>query len=308
MKSFDLHCDTATECMEKHTGLYSNDFNISLERVKKYDRWAQVFACFIKDEYRGEAAYRYFNEMSDCIIGEWEKNKAIISFCRSGKDLAQAEKDGKNIAMLSIEGGAAIAGKLDYLGKVYEKGVRIMTLTWNGRNEIADGAGEEEGLGLTPFGFETVKEMNRLGMVVDVSHLSEKGFWDVARTGKKPFIATHSDSKKLCDHRRNLTDDQFREIAQGGGLVGLNYFTDFLGGTKDVNAIADHAEHFLELGGEKVIALGSDFDGCKLAEGITGVQDLDRLYGVMVSRFGLSLADDIFYNNAFRFFTENLAG
>ncbi len=308
MKSFDLHCDTAMECMEKHAELYSNDFHISLEKVKKYDRWAQVFACFIKDEYRGEAAYRYFSDMSDCIIGEWKKNETLISFCRSGKDLAQAEKDNKNIAMLAIEGGAAIAGKLEYLGKIYEKGVRMMTLTWNGRNEIADGVGEEEGLGLTPFGFETVKEMNRMGMVVDVSHISEKGFWDVAGVSTKPFVATHSDSKVLCAHRRNLTDEQFREIVQGGGLVGLNYYTDFLGGTKDVNAIADHAEHFLNLGGEKVLALGSDFDGCDLAEGISGVQDLDRLYGVLVSRFGIALADDICYNNAFRFFSKNLAG
>lgn len=307
MKYFDLHCDTATECLDHHCGLRSNGLNISLEKVRPCERWAQVFAIWIRDEVRGEAAFRRFCDACSYLRNELEKNSDSIVFCQSSADLKAAEGKKKNMALLSIEGGAAIAGSMEHLCDVYRMGVRLMTLTWNGKNEIAAGCGEPEAGGLTPFGLEVVREMNERNMIVDVSHLSETGFWDVARAARKPFVATHSDSKALWNHRRNLTDGQFREIARGGGIVGLNFCRDFLGGEKDYPELLNHAEHFLNLGGEKALALGSDFDGCELCGGITGVQDMPVLYGAAVSRFGQELADDIFYNNAFRFFTENLS-
>ena len=306
MKYFDLHCDTALQCLEKHCSLLSNDLNISLERVRGYERWAQVFAVWIEDEYRGDAAYSRFCSASAYLQEELRKNVDSIAFCKTGADLDSAEQNSKNIAVLSIEGGAAIAGKMEHLHDVYEQGVRLMTLTWNGRNEIADGCMQEDAKGLTPFGFDVIREMNRMGMTVDVSHLSEAGFWDVANVSTKPFVATHSDSKALQPHQRNLTDDQFREIAQGGGLVGLNFHSDFLGGTEDIAEIVNHAEHFLNLGGEKVLALGSDFDGCELCGGINGVQDVSKLYDAMAERFGKEITDDVFYNNTYRFFRKNL--
>ena len=148
--------------------------------------------------------------------------------------------------------------------------------------------------------------MEELGIVVDVSHLSEKGFRDVARLARRPFVATHSDSKSVQDHPRNLTDDQFREIVRGGGLVGLNLYAPFVGGKGGVSDLLRHAERFLSLGGEKALAVGADFDGCELRAEIRGVGDMDRLYGAMCGRFGKRTADDVFFNNAFRFFTENL--
>ena len=308
MKYFDLHCDTASECYKKGRGLFSNGLHVSLDKTEKYDRWAQVFAVWIDDDLRGEAAFRHFQAVS----ADFQKRLAAEAgrapvFCRSGRELKSADAAGRNMALLSIENAAALGGSLSHLTEAREAGVRIMTLTWNGPNELGDGCMNPAAGGLSPFGKETVSEMGKLGVVADVSHLSEKGFWDVARLVKGPFIATHSDSKAVEDHPRNLTDSQFREIAQRGGLVGLNLYAPFIGGNGSIDGILRHAEHFLSLGGEKAVAIGADFDGCELCAEIRGTGDMDQLYRAMCKRFGKEIADGIFFENAFRFFTENLA-
>lgn len=307
MKYFDLHCDTASECYKKGLGLSSNGLHISLEKTEPYERWAQVFAVWISDELRGEAAFRYFQAVAADLKQKLsaEKGKAP-EFYTGGRELEQADSAGKNMALLSIEGGAALGGELSHLGEAWETGVRMMTLTWNGPNELGDGCMTPGADGLSRFGKEAVREMGELGMVADVSHLSEKGFWDVASLVKGPFVATHSDSKAVEDHPRNLTDSQFREIEQRGGLVGLNLYAPFTGGAGSVEDVLRHAEHFLELGGEKTAAVGADLDGCELRAEIRGVGDMGLLYDAMCKRFGKKIADDIFFNNAYRFFTKNL--
>lgn len=307
MKYFDLHCDTATECYGKHLELTSNGLHISLEKTEKYDRWAQVFAVWIRDNLRGDAAFRYFldvcRDFREKLLRAGEKAPL---FCRDGESMIKAEAAGRNLALLSIEGAAALAGKIENVAAAREQGVRAITLTWNGGDELADGCMVPQAGGLTPFGKEAVKEMGRCGIAPDVSHLSEKGFWDVARAAEGPFIATHSDSKNVQDHPRNLTDDQFREIARGGGLVGLNLYAAFTGGAGGVEDALRHAERFLELGGEKTIAVGADLDGCTLKAEIRGVEDMSLLYDGLRTRFGQEIADNIFWNNAYRFFTETL--
>lgn len=304
MRYFDLHCDTASECYKRGLGLSSNGLHISLEKTGQYERWAQVFAVWISDGLRGEAAFRYFQAVAADFRRKLsaEKGKAPV-FCVDGRELEQAGSAGKNMALLSIEGGAALGGELSHLNEAWETGVRLMTLTWNGPNELGDGCMTPGADGLARFGKDVVKQMGELGMVVDVSHLSEKGFWDVARLAKGPFVATHSDSKAVEDHPRNLTDGQFREIAQRGGLVGLNLYAPFVGGQGSVEGLLRHAEHFLELGGEKTVAVGADFDGCELRAEIRGIGDMGLLYDAMRARFGEEIASDIFYNNAYRFFT-----
>ena len=307
MKYFDLHCDTVTECYEKHDGIRSNQFNVNLEKGKKYESWAQVFAIWLKDDQRGAQAFQYLSDVAKFFADEMDKNAQWVSFCRCGADMEQAVKESKEIALLSIEGAAGLDGKMEHLYDAWKMGVRLITLTWNGRCETGDGCKVQDAGGLTPFGFDLVREMNRLNVVVDVSHLSEKGFWDVARTAQKPFIATHSDSRALCDCERNLTDDQFREIVQVGGLVGINFFQEFL--SKEPATLDDllrHVDHFLNLGGEKVVAMGSDFDGCKLVQGIRGLEDMDHLYDVLSREFGKDITDGILYTNAYRFFTNNI--
>lgn len=307
LKYFDLHCDTITDCYRNHCGLKSNKFNISLEKGLKYENYAQVFAIWLKDEQRGEEAYRYFSSMAKFFAEEMEKNSDTTSFCRTSADIEKAEKDSKQIAILAIEGAAALAGKIEHLYDAQKAGVRAITFTWNASCETGDGCMVPNAGGLASFGFDLVREMNRLNMIVDVSHLSEKGFWDVARVAQKPFIATHSDSKALCDCERNLTDDQFREIVKDGGLVGINFYEEFLStGHATLDDLFRHVDHFLNLGGEKTVAMGSDFDGCELVEGIRGLEDVGHLYGLISSQFGKEIADRIFYSNAYRFFTKNL--
>jgi len=304
MKYFDLHCDTASECYKKGLGLSSNGLQISLEKTERYERWAQVFAVWISDDLRGEAAFRHFQAVAADFKRKLsaEKGKAPV-FCTDGRALERADSAGENMALLSIEGGAALGGELSHLDEARQTGVRLLTLTWNGPNELGDGCMTPGADGLARFGKEVVRKMGELGMIVDVSHLSEKGFWDVARLVKGPFVATHSDSKAVEDHPRNLTDDQFREIARRGGLVGLNLYAPFVGGEGSIDGLLRHTEHFLELGGEKTVAVGSDFDGCGLRAEIRGVGDMGLLYDAMRERFGKEIADNIFFDNAFRFFT-----
>jgi membrane dipeptidase len=306
MDYFDLHCDTATEIYKKKSGLDGEDFNVTLQKTDAYGRFAQVFAVWIDDSLRGEPAWEYFCNVSDYFKNEIKKHTGRILFCRTPGGLREAYGTKRKAALLSIEGGAALAGNIGNVGKAYEKGVRLLTLTWNGKCELGCGCMCGDGGGLTGFGKDTVREMQSFNMVVDVSHLSEKGFWDVARVAKRPFTATHSDSKAVCKVNRNLTDAQFTEIARGGGIVGINMCAGFLGGASGVEAALKHIGHFLDLGGEKAVAVGADFDGCTLPADINGADSMVKLYGGICGSFGKETADDIFYNNAYNFFINNI--
>ena len=312
MKYFDLPCDTISECHDRRVGLRHNDLHWSLERAGIFQPAAQVFAIFVHDRFRKEAAADRFDALYGTFVEQMKENAGAIAFCRTGGELQTAFQDGKAAAVLSIEGGGALGGQIENLRKAYDKGVRILTLTWNGRCELGDGVGatDPDAGGLTLFGLDVVREMERLGMVVDVSHLSQAGFRDVAAHSTRPFIASHSNSKAVCAHRRNLTDRQFAEIVRRGGLVGINLCRNFL--TEDGNAammtdILRHVEHFLSLGGEEVLAVGGDLDGSTLPDGFSGVQDLARMYEELLRHFPQKTVDGIFFNNAARFFTHTLA-
>lgn len=306
MKYFDLHCDTITGCAVEGKQLYQNDMHISLERAEKYKPWVQVFAIWISDDSRGDAAVRRFDDIYATFCREMEQNRDSITFCRSGADIAKALADGKNAALLSIEGGAALAGRIDRLYQAYDKGVRIINLTWNGRCELGDGCMEQNAGGLTPFGREVVRGMAELGMAVDVSHLSERGFYDVAQETDAAFIASHSNTKAHCPHPRNLTDEQIREIIRRGGLIGLNFYRSFIrdGGEVGIAGLLPHAAHILSLGGEKVLAIGSDFDGSDMPDDVKGIEDVSKLYQLFSQSYNKTVTDSIFFGNAADFFTK----
>lgn len=307
MNYFDLHCDTITECYEKHEELSRNDLALSLERTEKYEKWVQVFAVWIKDEVRGEEAFHYFHDVAEFFAAQIHKNEDKAFFCRTREEIKKASGENRRAALLSIEGAAALDGKMAHLYEAKKLGVSLITLTWNGHNEVGDGCGVPNAGGLTPFGFDLVHEMNRLNIIVDVSHLSEKGFWDVARTAQKPFVASHSDSKKVCGHPRNLTDDQFRELVTDQGLVGINLCGKFLNTEEPkIEDVLRHVDHFLHLGGENVLAVGSDLDGCIMADGVRAVEEMSILYDLLKKEFGEEIADRIFWGNSYRFFTSNL--
>ena len=302
MKLFDLHCDTIGECYKNKLSLRHSELHVSLDKAKNFESYTQVFAVWIPDELRGKSATDYFNNVCDYYYKELELNKdLIVSF-------GDAKKDDKRVkAILAIEGGAALAGDIENLYKVYEKGVRILTLTWNAKNEIASGAFCENG-GLTSFGKTVIKKMEKLKMVIDVSHLNRESFFDVAENTTLPFIASHSNPDIVetnAGRKRNLTNEQIEIIKERNGLIGLNFYKEFLDvdNKTGVDALKVHLDYLLNKGCENIIALGLDFDGCDLSDGITGLESMDSVYNSLINDgFSKNLIDDLFCNNAERFF------
>jgi membrane dipeptidase len=201
--------------------------------------------------------------MIDNFYNEIEENSADIAFAGNIADVKKNRAEGKISAFLTVEEGEAIEGKLQNLRNLYRLGVRLLTLTWNYPNCIGypNFEWEHKDKGLTPFGEEVVAEMNRLGMLIDVSHLSDQGFYDVARLSRKPFVASHSNARAITNHSRNLSDDMLRKLAEKGGITGLNFEADFLGDDGSIDAMVRHIIHMRNVAGIDVIAIGTDFDG-----------------------------------------------
>lgn len=305
MKLFDLHCDTISDCYKKQKPLYDGDLQISLKRGEKYNPWFQCFAIWIPDNRRGKAALDYFDVLLLQLHREVERNSNRIMICRAPSDFQAAIEQNKVGAIITVEGGAAVAGSLERLKYIADCGVKVMTLTWNSTCEFGDGAGVENSKGLSDFGREAVREMERLNILVDVSHASDKLFEDVVLCTKKPFIATHSNSRKICSQMRNLTDEQFGIIRDRGGIVGINFVPEFLNdsGRAAKEDVLRHVEHFLSLGGEKCVAIGSDFDGTDLPDDITGIESVEGLAELMLRHnYSENLVHSILFDNAYQFF------
>lgn len=279
----DAHCDTVTKLMEEKKGedLLKNTCHFDLTRAKAQGSYVQFFAAFIDPIYSQAYALRRAIQIIDKLERQAEEYNESLMLCNCFDDIQQAFSQGKVAGIKSIEGGEALQGDLGALRAFYKLGVRSICLTWNHRNEIADGVADApSGGGLTPFGKQVIKEMNRLGMLVDVSHLSEKGFWDVIEASKQPIIASHSNSKAICNHRRNLTDEQISAIKDNGGVIGINLYPDFLNNSDKASMvdIIKHIEHISSIGGDGIVGIGADFDGIEVTPvDIQGVQDINSL-------------------------------
>lgn len=282
----DCHCDTLTELYNKNASLYENEQHFDIKRQIALGGGLQFCAIYVPTEvFRYQGGLRY----TLCLLDKY--NQEIKKLHENGIDVLQmrtAEDAGnvlkhKAATLLAIEEGGAIDGSLEALRCLYELGVRAMTLTWSNRNDIADGINEEAtGSGLTLFGKQVVAEMNRMGMLVDVSHISTAGFWSVIETSTKPIIATHSNAKSLCSHPRNLNDEQIKALAQNGGLAGITFAGQFL--EEDwrnacIESVYKHIDYMLNLiGNDDHIGFGSDFDGISHPPyNIQGVQDYKPL-------------------------------
>lgn len=282
----DCHCDTLTELYNKNASLYENEQHFDIKRQIALGGGLQFCAIYVPTEvFRYQGGLRY----TLCLLDKY--NQEIKKLHENGIDVLQVRtaEDAGNVlkhkaaTLLAIEEGGAIDGSLEALRCLYELGVRAMTLTWSNRNDIADGINEEAtGSGLTLFGKQVVAEMNRLGMLVDVSHISTAGFWSVIETSTKPIIATHSNAKSLCSHPRNLNDEQIKALAQNGGLAGITFAGQFL--EEDwrnacIESVYKHIDYMLNLiGNDDHISFGSDFDGISHPPyNIQGVQDYKPL-------------------------------
>lgn len=277
----DAHCDTISQMYIK-TALKKSKGHLDIERMKMYRGWIQIFALWSENE--GEAKQKQSHlKMLERFYDQIGKNADDIVFADSAGKIKSAFEENRTAAVLAVEGADWIESADDIMF-LYQKGVRCITLTWNGSNYIGGGVGDKKEKGLTEFGKKAVRLMNDIGILTDVSHASEKTFWDTIETSTKPISATHSNSKAICPHRRNLTDEQFLALIKTGGVCGINYYPVFVSDKKSakIDDIIRHIEHFCALGGEDNIGLGGDFDGIDITpDDLRGAEDvhilLDRL-------------------------------
>jgi len=281
---FDLHCDTALTLLGKDMqmdgDLMQNGGHIDLVRAGKLSGYAQCFACFTSPlmEYpAGLTAVDVFEREMIAILREIEKYPEKIKLAYSARDVQNNLNSGVMSAILTIEGTAGVGYDPMLLQDLHSVGFRMTNLGWNESNTLA--GSHKTGGGLTEQGKDYLLEAERVGMMVDVSHISDEAFWDIMEIAQKPVVASHSNSRAVCPHSRNLTDDMFRAICQTGGVAGLNQYAAFIGESADIDRVCNHVLHFIELDPEcRHIALGADFDGCDaLPEGISGVDDYPKL-------------------------------
>lgn len=291
MELFDAHADTISELINQGKNFKSNDLHIDAKRLAEYTSYTQIFAAFIAPEFK-DCAMGRAKSIIKKFYDEAEKNNLTV--CKSFQDWENAKTKLK--VFLSLEGGEPIKSLAD-LHHLYKLGVRMIALTWNFKNDIACGVLEETDTGLTEFGKTVICEMNKLGIIIDISHLSEKSFWDVCKNSKKPVCASHSNLKSVKDNPRNLTDEQFAEIIKCKGVIGINFYPPFFG--DDISEIVRHTDKCIALGGEDNVGLGSDFDGVgRLPFGICGVQDMEKV--VKMLPYSTEIREKIAFRNFLR--------
>ena len=332
MQWIDMHCDTLSEIWKGHSDSFRrNDLCVDLERLTRAGAMAQFFACFVnvadyleessgsQDEKKGSAAsgkktnpgigsgawdraYAAVLEMTELAQSEDEEMFRVVrdikAFGNAGRERQGTfpDEDKKEVAgILTLEEGGVLNNRPERLSRLYENGIRLITLTWNYENCIGSPNSRDPNVmkqGLKPFGIEVVERMNELGMIIDVSHLSDGGFWDCIRYSRRPVVASHSNARSLCPHPRNLSDEMLRALGEKGGVAGVNFYSAFLKSSSgrgetlraEMEDLIRHICRMIDQAGEDGVALGSDFDGFEteaLPEKISGVQDLDCLWDAM---------------------------
>lgn len=319
---FDAHCDTLSRLTRSGASMRDNDFHISLKKASVFPHYAQVFAifndagakmrrtCGTQEEFAErlragdftldlDGAYAGFQAQLACFRAALAQEENQLCLCKSAEDIERAWAQGKNAAVLAVEGAEQLARTT--LDEAYRAGVRIVTLTWNYPNML--GGSCISGGGLTQAGRDFVRQANRLGMLLDLSHGSEALFWDVLEASEKPIFASHSNSGAVFSHRRNLSDEQFCALVRTGGTAGINLYAEFISqGVCKISDVLSHIEHFFALGGEDHVTLGTDFDGCAdLPEGIDSIADMTRLADALAQAgYSDTQIEKIYYKNLLR--------
>lgn len=296
--------------MDEHPSIHFNDdtlLHVTYDRMREHQVYLQNFAIFVEPQ-NGEALdmnriRRNLDTFRQRIIVPHD-----LTVVRSNKDLLRLHEYGGIGAILSVEGCDCLQTPASDVVELYESGIRIISLTWNYSNWAADGCYGSEHCGLSEKGKHFVNICNQLGMILDVSHLSDQSFSQLAEISNKPFVATHSNCRAICEHPRNLSDAQIKSIINSRGVIGLNLVPMFVDTHKpDISAFLQHYEHLCELGGAKHVALGTDFDGVdKTIHGLENSAKLHVLSEWMTQRYGDERTNDFFYHNWFHFLSENL--
>ncbi len=330
MKVADMHCDTIAELYQrrkqgKEEKLASNGLHLDLDKMEAGDYGLQNFALFV--HLAGtDRPFEQAMEMADLFYQEMEANKDRIRAVSTWADIEKNWREGRISALLTVEEGGVCLGKLELLRDFYRLGVRMMTLTWNFENELGFPnriiwEGPEAGRvepdtehGLTERGVAFLGEMERLGMIIDISHLNDAGIQDVFRHTRKPFVASHSNARAVASHPRNLTDEMIRRLAERGGVMGINFCGAFLRDwdreEDEVSLIDDmirHMKHIRNVGGIECIGLGSDFDGIGGKLELENGSALPRLAEAMEKAgFTASEIESAFYRNVLNLYREIL--
>ncbi len=262
MGFIDFHCDTASLIYEKGQKLYRNKGHIDIARLQEANYFAQWFAFFIHLKQRDDDYFDEFVKMYDYFVNQVNKNSDDIEIVSTYEQYKAAKEQGKLSAFLSIEEGEVVRGGLSYVDQLEQMGITLMTLTWNYKNSLGFPHSQPR-KSLTPYGKEVVSYLNEKKILVDVAHLSDKGIDDVMSLTKKPVIASHSNARTYMTHSRNLCDKHIKDIAASGGVIGLNFYNEFLnyGELSKIDDLVGMAKYLQRVGGSDVVVLGTDFDG-----------------------------------------------
>ena len=318
MQYIDMHCDTLMRAyMEKKETIYQTpEFMLDIDRMRKGNCLAQYFAIFMQQESTWEKVQgafpndlEYIKALLDIFHKSMREHSELIAPAGTIQQLEKNASAGKMSGILSLEDGRVVNGQMERLEWLYEQGIRMITLTWNYENCFGFPNSEDRSImqkGLKPFGREVIVRMNELGLAVDVSHLSDGGFWDVVKLSKKPFVASHSNCRTLSPHSRNMTDEMIRALAEKGGVMGLNFAGPFLSADGEsrestLGRMILHLKHMVKMGGIEIAAIGTDFDG---TDGIFDIPDCSKmqlLFGAMEKHgFTEAQIEKIAYKNVKR--------
>jgi len=308
----DAHADTITRALLPHNNanLFSNNLHVDFKRLSDFNAPVQVFVLWCSDTYVGNA-YEYTNSLLDFFESEVAKHSDIIEIALTPEDLRRNAKNNKISAIISIEGGEALMGKIENVDHFYNRGVRIMSLTWNRENELGYGQATGSTKGLKPFGEEVLRRMDELGIILDISHINEVGFWDAHSISTRPYMASHSNAYSVTPHNRNLKDAQITAMVDRGGIIGLVLYPLILSqrSSANMNDYMAHIRHFIDLGAGANLGLGSDFDGFgTMPDGFTDVSSYKMLAEKIAEVFDEDTSNRIMYGNFYDFFLRYFNG
>ena len=309
----DGHCDSLKVAFDKNISIYDSSLAFNVEVALKNLPYMQLLASFIHTKFdTGNVAFKRVNDLLDKFYLEYENNSNDIHLITSKDDLNEKKKKNKLGILLTIENGAALSNDLSNLEKLYNRGIRVMSLTWNDDNFLGCGTKTKNDTGITKEGIKCIEKMENLGVILDVSHASRKTFFDAIKISTKNIIATHSCVYKLCENDRNLTDEQIKLIAKSKGVIGVCLYNKFLSNKKisTIDDVINHIEYISNLVGTEYVGLGSDFDGIDksdIAQGIKGAIDIRNIEEKLKKRgFNNEEVCNIMGGNYIRVLKENL--